>query len=109
MAVKANLDIDQGTDFEATIDLNDSAGDAYDLTGYTVSSQMRKTYASSTAYDFTATHANTSGQITLTMDHTVTNDIPPGRYLYDVEIKSSANVVTRVVQGIVTVNGGITR
>jgi hypothetical protein len=35
--------------------------------------------------------------------------MPPGRYLYDVEITSSSGTKTRVVEGIVTVNPEITQ
>ena len=48
MAIKANLVVDQGSDFSATVSLVDSAGDALDLTEYTANAQMRKNYASST-------------------------------------------------------------
>jgi hypothetical protein len=38
-----------------------------------------------------------------------TASLTPGRYVYDVIITSSANVVTRVVEGIVTVLPSVTR
>jgi hypothetical protein len=38
-----------------------------------------------------------------------TSNLTPGRYVYDVIITSSANVVTRVVEGIVTVLPSVTR
>lgn len=109
MAIKANLVIDQGTDFSATIDVTDSNNDPFDLTNYTTAAQMRKSYASTTAYSFTATDNNSGGQITLSMANSVTNQLDPGRYLYDVEIASSGGNVSRVVEGIVTVTPGITR
>lgn len=109
MAIKAHLTIDQGTDFTASIDLVDGSNQAFDLTGYTAEGQIRKNYASETAYDFTITHNDNLGRLFLEMDRSITNSMEPGRYLYDVEIKSSANTVKRVVEGIVTVTPGITR
>ena len=110
MAMKANITIDQGTDFQAVVDLNDAAGNAYDLTGHTVASQMRKNYAASTAAaTFDCVHDGTSGEITISLSKAVTTDLEPGRYLYDIEITSSANTTTRVVEGTVTVTPGITR
>lgn len=109
MAIKANLIIDQGSDFSADIDLVDVVGAVYNLTNHTVAAQMRKSYASSVASTFTATHNGAGGKITLKLTSAVTADIVPGRYLYDVEIRSSAGLVTRVVEGIVTVTPGITR
>lgn len=110
MAIKANLFIDQGTDFYAIIDVTDTDDNPFDLTGYTAYSQMRKNYASSTAYDFTCVDNNSAGQIELTMPSSITKDLEPGRYMYDVEIVYDASGdVTRVAEGIVTVNPGITR
>lgn len=109
MAIKANLTMDQGSDFSAVIDLTDAAGNVYNLVGFTTAAQMRKNYASTTAYTFNAQTSGATGRISLTLDNTVTNDIEPGRYMYDVEITSGGGAKTRVVEGIVTVNPGITR
>lgn len=109
MAIKANLVVDQGSDFSADIDLVDAVGAVYNLTGHTVAAQMRKNYASSSASTFTTSHNSVGGKITLTLSSASTATIEPGRYLYDVEIRSSGGVVTRVVEGIVTVTPGITR
>ena len=109
MAIKANLILDQGSDFSAVIDLTDGNDAIFNLTGYTVTSQMRKNYASASAIDFAGGHNGTGGQITLTLPSSETSDIEPGRYMYDVEITSSGGNKTRVVEGIVTVTPGITR
>lgn len=109
MAIKANLVIDQGTDFLATIDVVDIDGNVFDLSNHTPAAQMRKNYASSTATTFTCVDNAAGGQITLTLNSATTSALEPGRYLYDVEITSTANTVTRVVEGIVTVTPGMTR
>ena len=109
MAIKANLVIDQGTDFAAVIDVTDTSDNMFDLTGYTISAQMRKNYASSSAVTFSTEHSGSTGQISLSLPSSETVDLEPGRYLYDVEMTSVANTVTRVVEGIVTVTPGMTR
>lgn len=109
MAIKANIVVDQGTDFSATIDVTNPDGTAFNLTGYTVAAQMRKNYASSTATTFSASHNSGAGQITLALLKSTTNNLEPGRYLYDVEITSVGNNTVRVVEGIVTVTPGMTR
>lgn len=110
MAIKANLVIDQGTDFSAIIDLQGSDDLPYNLTGHVVASQMRKNYtASSAAATFVCSHNGELGQINLSLPKSETVDIEPGRYMYDVEITSAGDVTTRVVEGIVTVSPGITR
>src|SRR6056300_1657546 len=106
MALKANIVIDQGADFQALIDIEVEPNVPFDLTSYIVAAQMRKTYASQTAYDFICTHNGVLGQITLKMDKLITQDLDPGRYLYDIEITAPNNTTTRAVEGIVTVTPG---
>lgn len=111
MAIKANIVIDQGSDFTAEIALVDENEEAYDLTDHTVLSSMRKNYASETAIDFsTAINADaTTGLLYITMPNTLTSTLEPGRYLYDVIVTNSLGSVTRVVEGIAVVTPGITR
>jgi hypothetical protein len=123
MAIKSNLTIDQGSDFSATVDVLASNGQLFDLTGYTARSQIRKNFVTSTiTANFICTHNDNGGKITLelpnadvvdgtTVTQVGTNSIEPGRYLYDVEIVSNAStpVVTRVLEGTITVTGGITK
>lgn len=109
MATKANLIIDQGSTFNTTVTITDTNGNIVDLTNYTGAAQMRKSYTSTTAYDFTVSIGNTAGTITLSMSANTTANIAGGRYLYDVELTDTANTVSRVFEGIVTVNPNITR
>jgi len=44
MAAISNLYIDQGSTFSAIITIRGSDGNALNLTGFTVASQMRKSY-----------------------------------------------------------------
>ncbi len=109
MAIKANLVVDQGANFSASIDLTDANNAVFNLTGYTVAAQMRKNYTSSAATTFTASHTGAAGKINLILNANTTTAIEPGRYLYDVEITSAGGTITRVVEGIVTVTPGMTR
>lgn len=109
MAIKANLVIDQGSTFSANVDVANVDGQIFNLTGYTVAAQMRKNYASSTAVSFGTSHTGVLGQIILSLTSTATGTLEPGRYLYDIEITSGSGVITRVVEGVVTVTPGITR
>ena len=111
MAVLSDLSVDQGADYSADIVVQDGNGNVANLNGYTVKAQMRKSYTSSTFTDFGATVANAGqGLITITLQNSVTNGLKAGRYLYDVEItKTSTAEKTRVVEGQVTINPGITQ
>jgi len=110
MAGYAELTIEQGADFNTTINVNDGTGAAQNLTSYTAAAQMRKSYYSTTANSFTVTVSNAgAGEITMAMTSANTANLTPGRYMYDLVMTSPSNIKTRVVEGIVTVLPSITR
>jgi hypothetical protein len=110
MATISNLYVDAGSTYSNIITVSASNGQALDLTGYTVASQMRKSYGSSTVYNFTSSIYNAAlGKVRLQLTDIQSQTIPAGRWLYDVEIRSPSGAVTRVVEGIVTVNPQITQ
>ena len=110
MAIIANLYIDQGTDYTITVDVTDSAGDILDLTGYTATAQIRKTYTSSSlSATFTTSIAAAAGQVTISLTDTQTSALEAGRYVYDLNIESAGGVKTRVIEGQAVVTPGVTR
>ena len=109
MATKANIIIDQGTTFSTVINLTDDNGDPIDLTGYTGDSEMRKHYTSSNSQSFSIALGGNTGTVTLSLTAGQTANLTAGRYVYDVEVTSGANVVSRIVEGIVTVTPEVTR
>lgn len=110
MAAFSELVIEQGATFSTTLNVEDTAGAAINLYAYTAESQMRKSYYSSSATTIAANVTGVAnGEITLSMTAANTANVTAGRYVYDVKITSPENVVTRVVEGIVTVLPSVTR
>lgn len=110
MAGFVELTLEQGSNFSVSMDLKDSAGGILNLSGYTVASQMRKSYYSTSATDFTISVTDAgAGQITMTMNSANTANVTPGRYVYDVLLTSGANVKSRIIEGIITVLPSVTR
>jgi hypothetical protein len=110
MAAFSEIVIEQGATFNTTINVEDTAGAAINLFGYTANSMMRKSYYSSSATTITSTVTGTAnGEVTLNVSAANTAALTPGRYVYDVIITSPTSVVTRVVEGIVTVLPSVTR
>ena len=110
MAGYAELIIEQNADFTTTITVNDGTGAAQNLTSYTAAAQMRKSYYSSTANNFTVAISNAAnGEITMTMTAANTANLTAGRMLYDLLITSPTSVKTRVVEGIATILPSVTR
>jgi hypothetical protein len=112
MAAIANLRIDQGTTFSSNISLAGDDGKAWDLTGYTIEAKCAKGYESTkTRIAMTTAVANPlSGIITLSLTSAQTAALDaPTRYVYDVEVTRTADsVVTRVIEGIITVRPNVT-
>ena len=75
---------------------------AFDLTGYTAKSQMRKSMASSaTMLDFTCTIAAPSGgNINLSASPSLTALVPAGTYVWDVQISGTSGTASGTVQTI---------
>ena len=111
MAAYVELTIEQGANLTSTITVSDSQGDAVNLTTYSASAQLRKSYYSSSANTLTATiTGNANGQITMSMTASNTAALTPGRYVYDLIITNSTdNSKTRVVEGTAVVLPSVTR
>ena len=110
MAGFVELTLEQGANFSVSMDLKDAAGSILNLSGYTVAAQMRKSYYSTTATDFTISITDAAaGQITMTMNSANTSNVTPGRYVYDVLLTSGAGVKSRIIEGIVTTLPSVTR
>ena len=106
----SNIVINVGADFLQTFNLdNSSTQSPLILTGYGVSSVLRKYNNSSTSYGFNVSIANsTQGIIEIGMAASTTSNIPPGRYIYDIVISDVDNFKTRVVEGNALVREGAT-
>jgi len=111
VAAYLELTIEQGANLTSIVTVNDAQGDAVNLTTYSASSQLRKSYYSSSANTLAATvTGNANGQITLTMTAANTALLTPGRYVYDLVITNSTdNSKTRVIEGTAIVLPSVTR
>jgi hypothetical protein len=125
MAQKLNLSVDQGTNFSKDVALSDDTGvltikkgseTAANLSGYTGVSKIRVQHNSinvTASMNVVVTPAN--GTVTLSLvpaDTAYANGVPAvdaGRYVYDVELTSGSNVITRVFEGLVTINPEVTQ
>jgi len=107
MAAVHNLYVDQGSSFDANIQVFNGTNEPWDLTGYTANAKIKKSYYSETSTDFIAL-ALSSGVVQLSLTSNQTSSMEQGRYLYDVVITSGDGKKTRVLEGIVTINPGVT-
>lgn len=106
-----NLVINAGSDFTQSFTLEGSDNSALNLTDYSVNAQMRKWAGSSTAVSFGSTIIvpKTLGRVVISLASTETQNLKPGRYVYDVLITDSQGIKNRVIEGMVLVREGVTR
>ena len=114
-----NLAIDQGATWRLEVTYLDPDDTPIDLTGFDVRMQVRRAYADNdgTAEPFvdltigdgvTVTDA-AGGEFLLTIPKALTTTLPPGNWLYDLEIESSGGEVTRLMYGRALVRAEVTR
>jgi hypothetical protein len=106
-----NLYVDQGSSYDATLQITDLDEQALDLTGHSAISQIRKTYTSNTKVDFTVSIGSipSNGEIRLQLSDSQTSSFKMGKYVYDVRITNSNGESTRVLEGNLTINPSVSR
>ena len=110
MAAFTEILIEQGATFSTTVNVEDTAGAAINLYGYSASSQMRKSfYATSNTIITSTITGNANGEITLSMTAANTANLTPGRMVFDLLITSPTSVKTRVIEGIIVISPGVTQ
>jgi hypothetical protein len=109
MASKANLTIDQGSDYIQDIVVSDMSDNLVDLTNYIGAAQIRKNYASN-AYSSFSVVTNNEGTVQISMNSANTNAITPGQYVWDCELTNiNTGIVSRIVEGIATITPSVTK
>jgi hypothetical protein len=117
MSQYEDITIDQGADQTIQLELVNTSGAKKDLTGFTASAQIRKSYSSSDSDAVTFTTQipapATDGILNLTLTNTQTDAMKAGRYVYDVELSyldSDLNtIIERILEGQITVSPSVTR
>ena len=94
---------EQGADFEFVWSWEDSAGVKVDLSNYAIKMQVRKNYGGTLIVEFSDTNGritvDSNEDVTLALTAAETTNLPPGKYVYDLEITSGASKVHRLLEG----------
>lgn len=105
-----NLLVERGANFLVSIVLDDVYGENYDLTGFTATSQLRKSYyAANASGAFDTTIDYTTSTVSLSLAANTSANIAPGRYVYDTILTDGSHNVVRVLEGIVEVSPSVSR
>jgi len=100
MASRANVYIDQGTDFRISIGLSDDDGLGLPINSYDFFGSIRKIYSTTKIADFIIEKDEPSSSITLVLTDAVTEPLKPGKYQYDVLMRKTSGEISKVVEGL---------
>lgn len=107
-AIPVNILIDKGADFAVTFFITNKDGTPLNMSGYTGSAVMKKSYSASTSVPFTLDFVNrTTGEIALTLTDTETLALDRRRYVYDIILIDPNAYKTRVIMGNAEVSPGV--
>ncbi len=116
MSAKYNLVCEQATTFNFQFVIqNDNNGvvTPWNLTGYTATMTVRPFVGSNTTTLVASTSNGritldaVNGRITVNIASSVTDDLTPARYSYDLVV-NSGSTITRILEGKFVVTGGVT-
>ena len=113
-AVPINLIMERGDTFTVSFNIKDTYGDYYNLFNHSVVAKMARNYSGTQTYDLNAQIVDIdTGLISLSIPAsggmlvTKTQDIPEGRYVYNVKVIDQNSKIETVIEGIVTVKGSV--
>jgi hypothetical protein len=106
MGSKANIYIDQGTDFRISLELFDGDDDDLVINTFSFFADLRKMYSSKRTAEFTI--EKNENDITLVLEAEVTANLRPGKYEYDVLMRKSSGEMSKIVEGLAIVIPTIT-
>jgi hypothetical protein len=115
MAATYNAVIDQGADWFVNFTYQDSTGTPINLTGYTAAMQLRAPTDSLIASLSLSSPSNgititpLTGLVAVRATAAQTGALIDGIYEYDLELTSGSGIVTRLVQGQLTLSPQVTR
>ena len=113
MAGIANLTIDQGSNFTYDLEVTNSDGSAFDLTGFTMVAKTAQGYATTfPRVLFTCTCTSDMaklGVVTISLTADQTKAMKAGRWVFDVVATHTDSTVTRLLEGIAIVTPSVVK
>ena len=112
-AARYDFTIEQGVTYSKTIYYYDADGDLVDLTSYSARMKARRDKSDTTAVidstdNLTITLGGAAGTITLSMTAAQTAALSFNKAYYDLEVVDGSSNVTRLLEGIITLNKEVT-
>jgi hypothetical protein len=112
MANYKEINLDQGTDYTETLLVaNSVTGQPQDVSTWTFTSQIRKSfYSANVAASFSVVASDTAnGVVKLNLSANDSSTLDIGRYVYDIKSVDGSNITVRQQEGIINVYGEVTQ
>lgn len=108
MVDRANLYINQKADFQTPLSFYDNSG-PIDMSSYNFYGQIRKIYSSTVLANFKFHLVDLQeGEVEIYLEKQDTEDLPEGKYQYDIIIEHLNGEVTKVLEGLIFILPTIT-
>lgn len=104
MTTRANLYVDQGSDFLITLDLFDGLSSEFAVDNYTFYSTARKLYSDTNYFNIETriiTDDDDPNNFEMYISPEKTLNAEPGKYTYDVLMRSSSGTVEKILEGLI--------
>lgn len=111
MTTRANLYVDQGTTFLASLDLFTYEGEEYDIDLQQFFCDVRKLYSSTKVFSAVVTPYNNgdTNSLDLFIPQETTENVKPGKYQYDILMVSSSGEKQKILEGLLFIMETVTR
>jgi hypothetical protein len=108
MTTRANIYVDQGTDFSTFLNLSTEVG-IYDITSQQFECDVRKVFSSSSVFSptFVIEPGGETGVVEMQIPREVTANVEPGKYQYDV-VMLNGNTKEKILEGLMFILPTIT-
>tara|TARA_B100001094_G_C18160707_1_gene789136 strand:- start:1724 stop:2110 length:387 start_codon:yes stop_codon:yes gene_type:complete len=114
VAYGANLVINRGSTFKSTFQANNLSSASFDFSGYTMFGRINKSISIGASFGPNTTTQLTigitsaaDGQFNVGISSSISQNLKPGRYFYEVTAVSSASTYFKMLSGNIIVEGGI--
>lgn len=109
MSGKHNIVAEQGATFNFNFRV-ETNGTPWNLSSYTFAMQVRRsTSDTNTLINVTSATMTSQGHVSVTVSAATMADVPAGRWVYDIELTSAGNEVTRILEGRFIVTPEVTQ
>ena len=111
MTTRANIYVDQGTDFGIVLDLFSNEGDDFNISNQQFKCEVRKVFSSTIAFEASVNaieNDNDPNNIELSISANTTADIEPGKYQYDIIMRAGTQR-SKILEGLMFILPTVTR